>query len=235
MAEGLRQWLPRVIQACKPFLSSEDIGKGRRWSPDLADRLAKSNFAILCMTPENLTAPWIHFEAGAVSKNPGISHISALLLNVKASDLVDPLAQFQHTMPNREDVRKLMFAINAATEMDRQIPAETLDWSFEQAWPDFENLLRRAEETLKRSATPAPPPRDPTELLEELLTLVRDLHRDHGTGLKSFQPFGLGGFGSPLTREQQESLGLLKGGLFGSELSDTPLALREAAKSEAKE
>jgi hypothetical protein len=108
MAKGLRQWLPRVIQASRPFLSSEDISKGRRWNPELTQRLAKANFAILCMTPENLTSNWIHFEAGAVSKNPGGSHVSALLLNVKASDLVDPLAQFQHTMPTKEEVRALV-------------------------------------------------------------------------------------------------------------------------------
>jgi TIR domain len=92
LAEGLRLWLPRVIQAARPFLSSEDIRKGQRWNDELEGRLATTNFAILCMTPDNLQAPWIHFEAGAVSKNPGVSHVAALLVDVKASDLVRPAA-----------------------------------------------------------------------------------------------------------------------------------------------
>ena len=103
LAEGLRRWLPRVIHLARPFLSSEDICKGQRWKGEIKGRLAKTNFAILRMTPDNLQAPWIHFEAGAVSKNPGVSHVTALLFDLKASDLVGPLTQFQHTLPTKED------------------------------------------------------------------------------------------------------------------------------------
>ena len=90
-AEGLRQWLPRVIHAARPFLSSGDIDKGRGWNDALRAQLAKSNFAILCMTPENVSAPWILFEASAVAKDPGLSRVSASLVDVKVSDLADPL------------------------------------------------------------------------------------------------------------------------------------------------
>ena len=54
-------------------------------------------------------APWIHFEAGAVAKHPGVSHVTALLLEVKPSDLGDPLQQFQHAAPTREEVTCLAF------------------------------------------------------------------------------------------------------------------------------
>ena len=35
-AEALRTWLPKVINAIKPWLSLADMDKGARWSSDIA-------------------------------------------------------------------------------------------------------------------------------------------------------------------------------------------------------
>jgi hypothetical protein len=237
LAEGLRAWLPRVIQAARPFLSSEDIRKGQRWNDEVKGRLAKTNFAILCMTPENLESRWIHFEAGAVAKNSEDSHVTALLLDLRSSDLVDPLAQFQHGPPTRVEVWKLAVSVNAAIQSDRRTPEDVLKWSFDQAWPDFEKLVAEARETLRKSATPTPPPRDSSQLLEEVLVLVRDLHRERNLDLIGV-PYGAG---LTLSPEQRTSL-------YGKALristsrngnleiqTDTPLVLRETPPADPKE
>jgi hypothetical protein len=108
LAEGLRAWLPRVIQATKPFLSSSDISKGERWIAELNFQLESTNYGVLCMTPENLTAPWVLFEVGALSKNTESGRVSALLLDVKEAELGPPLGQFQNTQPTHEDMHKLV-------------------------------------------------------------------------------------------------------------------------------
>lgn len=68
VATVFRDWLPSVIQSIEPYVSSEDIDKGARWSTDIAKELENSTFGILCDTKENIEAPWLSFEAGALSK-----------------------------------------------------------------------------------------------------------------------------------------------------------------------
>jgi hypothetical protein len=68
MAETLREWLPNVLQAVEPWMSAEDIEKGARWSTDIAAELANTKAGILCVTPDNLEAPWLNFEAGRYQK-----------------------------------------------------------------------------------------------------------------------------------------------------------------------
>jgi len=76
VALTLRDWLPSVIQSIEPYVSSEDIDKGARWSTDIASELADSSYGILCVTKENLHAPWLTFEAGALSKTMDKSYVS---------------------------------------------------------------------------------------------------------------------------------------------------------------
>lgn len=70
VAEALNDWLPRVIQAVKPFYSPE-IEKGAKWSNEIDDALEGTRFGIVCLTPDNLSSTWIHYETGALSKTSG--------------------------------------------------------------------------------------------------------------------------------------------------------------------
>ena len=67
-AEILRDWLPNVLQAIEPWMSTDDIEKGTRWSLDVATELSKAKVGILCVTSDNLDSPWLYFEAGALSR-----------------------------------------------------------------------------------------------------------------------------------------------------------------------
>src|SRR5947209_17570002 len=112
VAEALRYWLPNVIQALEPWMSADDIERGTRWRSGLASELEQSSVGIICLTQENLDSTWIHFEAGALSKQQQNTYVCTLLCDVEPTDVREPLAQFQHTRANKDDLRKLIFTIN---------------------------------------------------------------------------------------------------------------------------
>jgi len=110
VAEALNDWLPRVIQAVKPFYSPV-IEKGAKWSSEIDAALEGTNVGIVCLTPDNLASPWIYFEAGALSKTED-ALVWTFLHGLTPSDVPPPLGKFQHTVAQRDDTLSLIKTIN---------------------------------------------------------------------------------------------------------------------------
>lgn len=180
IAVAFRDWLPSVIQAIQPYVSSEDIDKGARWVSDIAKELEQSSFGILCVTQENLDAPWLNFEAGALSKSIDKSRVCPFLFGLKRSDITTgPLLQFQSTLFERGDVSKLLHSLNMVGESPCLDEAR-LESIFEVWWPKLQEALTHlAGEPLakvgseKGSAAPKKQ-RSEREILEEILDLARN-------------------------------------------------------------
>ncbi len=171
-AEALRGWLPKIINAIKPWLSSADIDKGARWSTDVASRLEAAKAGIICLTPSNLHADWILFEAGALSKTLQNTFVCPFLIGLEPSDVKPPLAQFQATRASKDDVLKLLKTLNAALR-DNALSDTHIDEVFEVWWPKLESQLR----DLPGDDSKARPHRSERDLLEEILALVRNQNR----------------------------------------------------------
>lgn len=139
VALALRQWLPRTIEGVRPYVSSEDIPKGSRWFSELSRLLETTSYGILCLTRDNQHEPWINFEAGALSKRVEESRISPLLIDLGPTDLTGPLALFQATTIDREDIFRLVTSISHAAGSTLTTPE--LRTRFELEWPQLEKLL----------------------------------------------------------------------------------------------
>lgn len=173
-----RDWLPTVIQSIKPFVSSEDIEKGARWNTDIAQELKESSFGLICVTKENLESPWLNFEAGALSKTIDNTFVAPFLFDVKPSDLTgSPISQFQSTNFSREDMKRLVETLNAASENTLDTPR--LDKAFELCYPDLEksiNELIKAK-TDEEEKTEVSDYQANNIVLEEVLDTVRNTQR----------------------------------------------------------
>jgi hypothetical protein len=173
VAEALRDWLPCVLQAVKPFMSARDIEKGAAWPNELLANLSDARFGIVCLTPENLTAPWLLFEAGAIAKAVNSpAYLCTYLLDFSPTDLEPPLSQFQATVADQTDTKKLMETANRRLG-DLALPQSTFDSVYSSLWPQLQERLQ----DVPRLA-PTPPRRPDRELLEETLSTVRQLARE---------------------------------------------------------
>jgi len=172
VAEVLWEWLPNVIQVVTPWVSLADIEKGARWSTDIAVQLEECCAGLICLTPENLSAPWLLFEAGALSKTLDKTFVCPYLLNLHPTDIQGPLSQFQATMAEKEETRKLLHTLNKALG-DSTLQAPQVNAAFEKWWPDLDSQLQ----AISAMQLSAPPRRSDRALLEEVLETVRVLIR----------------------------------------------------------
>ena len=171
VAVCLRDWLPNVIQSVVPYVSSEDIDKGARWSIDISSELDQSFFGIICITKANLDAPWINFEAGALSKQIERSNVAPFLFDLARADVKGPIVQFQSTLFEKEDIRKLTYSINKACG-DKKLDEGRLDSIFEVFWEHLEKPLREIQ-PIEKENTSAGVSNRTDLMLEELLELTR--------------------------------------------------------------
>lgn len=170
-----RDWLPSVIQSLEPYVSSEDIDKGARWSTDIAKELEDSTFGILCVTKENLEAPWLSFEAGALSKTMEKAFVTPFLFDIKRSEVQGPILQFQSTIFHKDDIKKMVQTLNKACG-DTGISKQRLNKSFEVWYPTLEKELTEVknESSNTNEEVITEDNNYSSEILEEILELSRD-------------------------------------------------------------
>jgi TIR domain len=165
IAVALRDWLPSVIQEIEAFMSERDIAAGVRWLNEIDQQLEGTNFAIVCVTRDNQSAPWLNFEAGAVAKVIDEARVVPLAIDLKLADVKPPLGHFQAKDISKSGIMAVLEALNVLAER----PVSNLAAACDKWWPDLEPKLASAATEAESSA----PVREERELLEEILATVR--------------------------------------------------------------
>jgi len=139
-------------------------------------KLDKSDFGIVCLTPENLKSELLNFEAGVLSSDLDNSRVCPYLFDIDKADVGRPFSEFQLTVSTQEDTLKLVGTINKA--MLAPLDDARLKSTFGKWWPDLEKELK----AVRGDSKPAKR-RRPEEILDEVLDIVRklDLRLLYGT------------------------------------------------------
>lgn len=158
-----------VLHYVEPWLSHSDIEAGERWANEVAKELESSKFGIICITRENITSPWILFEAGALAKFMQEGRVIPLLLDIEFKDIAGPLAQFQAKKVEKTGLSDVVNSINQFSET--KVPESRLAPLFENLWTSLEQKLI----DIPKTQALAKQTRPQHEILEELVSSIRGL------------------------------------------------------------
>ena len=174
VAELLTDWVKCVVQVARPWISTRGIDRGALWYTEINNELADTAVGIICITAENKDAPWILFEAGALAKGLVSARVCTVLVDLFPPDLQPPLAQFNHTLPNRDGMLSLVRTLNSsAPELHRLDPKTLLD-VFNTFFPQFErDFAKIIAETPEVKLAP----RNTDDVMAEILEGIRGLNR----------------------------------------------------------
>lgn len=182
IARELAEWIPMILQSVRIFLSPIDIEKGSRWGADISRELGEANYGLACLTRDNLNAPWLVFEAGALSKLQS-GRVATLLFGVSPTEVKQPLSMFQATKFEEGEFLQLLSDINKAA--GGTLSDEKLRQLFTYTWEERREKIQLVIDGLaaRAGAVPAPTPTVTETMLSELLSLTRR----HGEMLSSHQ------------------------------------------------
>jgi TIR domain len=156
LAKLLHDWFPIVLQNVQVYMSSEDIETDARWFTSVASELQSPNFGLLCLTPENLTSPWIHFEAGAISKVIEHSRVVPVLFDLKPGDIKGPLDQFYAVTFDKGGVFRLLKSMNNVAGGEGLDPSR-LEQAFSALWPRLDTGIKAVQPDIKVVDVAIPP------------------------------------------------------------------------------
>jgi hypothetical protein len=167
----LEGWIKQLNHTIHPFCSDTGIEKGELARARIAEQLRVSDSGIVCVTRENQTAPWLNFEAGALSKAVSDSRVMPFLIDLREKELLSgPLKSFQATdSTDKEQVFRMVKTING--RCDSPVEAHNLRTHFDLYWGHLDAKLEKIRQLAPSRGTPA---RETPDLLNELLRLVRE-------------------------------------------------------------
>ncbi|WNJ95571.1 toll/interleukin-1 receptor domain-containing protein [Vibrio ruber] len=174
VADLLDDWIQCVLQAATPWMSSKDIDRGSLWFSEITDQLKDTKIGIVCLTKANREKPWILFESGALAKGLSSSRVCTFLIDLESTDVSNPLAQFNHTTPDKDGVYELIRTLNSALG-DQALREKVLERVFDTYWPQFE--IKFDQIIGEHDDEDQVPERSEESILTEVLRTVRGMDR----------------------------------------------------------
>ncbi|MDH3039035.1 TIR domain-containing protein [Streptomyces sp. TRM75561] len=151
-AEALRRLITDLFDDVHPWVSSYEINAGERWSRVVGEALQESNFGILCCAEDNVLAPWLLFEAGALAKVLDEAQVVPYLVGVDPAELPGPIKQFQGVPATEEGTWELIKSVNRRRPNPRD--KETLKRQFDRWWTDMQSALEGLPAADSKFASP---------------------------------------------------------------------------------
>lgn len=175
VAEALKDFFAVVLPNPTLFVASKDLQAGEVWFTEIAEKLEACDIGVIVVTPQNINKPWLHFEAGALSKRVGRSAAIPLLCGVANGELAGtPLAQLQALTVSEANMRKLTSRLNDLLELG--VSEGHIDSTFPVWWERYSNRI--ADPEIWKGTSPkkaAPTTADLSVQISQVAAAISDL------------------------------------------------------------
>lgn len=146
VADGLADLIRAVVKGAEPWVSFHRLSGGEEFVPRLHKHLNEAQFAIICITEDTYESPWIFYELGLLRRK-GVK-VCPYLIDPKMPHNRLPvlLPGRQSRRANKNDTLELVRDIKK--RMVRRLSEgedAKLEKTFDQHWPQFEEVLKKAQ------------------------------------------------------------------------------------------
>jgi hypothetical protein len=140
VATAMHALIKDVLPGVQPWASSVEITSGQRWQDEVARHLMGAQYGIIVATPENLSAPWLLLEAGALSAAQFDGRCGGVCpylvdLQIDLLPATHPLRAFQARTADHDGTLSLLQDINRLSP--KPVRANVLLQRFFASWRDY--------------------------------------------------------------------------------------------------
>lgn len=153
-AEILTNIFRDAFPSIQVFNSISDIQKGESWVNAIQNQIVNTDIGILCITNDNISSPWLNFEAGVLNRNS--IQLIPILIDCSYSELKAPLSLFQAFIFEKNDLFRILKTINLQQPESEHITNNKLFEISELILDKYENSINQIKEkkpqrTIKKS------------------------------------------------------------------------------------
>lgn len=173
VAKAIYDALPTLFDDAHPWISTENPS-GSIWLPEIDKELSDTDFGIICVSKKNQHAPWLNFEAGALSRKVDAKRelMPVLLLDfAETGDVKGPVTGFQMKMATLDGFFAIMKDLNKC-ELGPKIKEDILRTRVEAAWPKIDAEVQKVRASADSTQVQKRPDEDK---FEEILETVRSI------------------------------------------------------------
>jgi hypothetical protein len=153
LSQAFKLFFERVLAGhATVWTSSSDLVAGDRFNESIAGNLIKADVGVLLITRQNMRAPWILFESGALAHKEINRGAIPILVDLERSELESPLSQFQNIQgADLSGMKVILETLSTKTNLS----PDALEALLERFWPNLESALSDARDAAASStATP---------------------------------------------------------------------------------
>jgi len=178
LAVALADWMPDVLQATDPFVST-GIEGGLDWFAEIKARLKESKFGVVCLTHESYEKPWVNFESGALFTAFDNNRVCPYFLDGNTLDYKEPLSRLNMMKADRAGTLGLLKSIATVLEENNECPPRNLERIFDRSWPQLEQRLGAIPP--HEDGESLPKKRSADDMFKEILGILRHLQLQPST------------------------------------------------------